>query len=705
MQTFYSFSFRVFFCFSFSVLLCSLTYAQTSKPSVTLESLQKALNTKNCDVLSAALNPPTIASLKKYEKYILLHTGLHCPDLPAPLANDVQARLAALQWTANEEVVFRAELALLRWQTALKTEDQVVALLALEDRIAAEKNSTTKETLIKDALKMAKDLKSEDSILRIERALYLNSPRLDPEVRKTNPFLAARNHRTWREFDDAIEIYEAVFKDDAASAEQKLDALKEKRQTIRSQQQRKKVLTIDEEILKFIDQEIKNQPANSPWFQKAVDAYLLAARALWTEGQFTPAQSMILEQIKNFEGKANIDEFHFLLGRMSEEKKDFDTALKHYDLIHKADGPSSIFKRTLWTKGWILFKTQKYKDAENAFSEFAKVTEEPNERFRGLFWQAEMLKRQKKISASRVIYAQVSDEDPFGYYGVMANRELKRRFRPFKASKTQHQLPKNFKAIHPEKAELIQKLMDLHLKPNLEIALAQFKPDLDSKISKMKSKPAIQNLEMTFMLAYARAGLYLPLFISVAALEPEKRNQVLNLHPEILFPTDFVELIQPSAKKFDLDPELILSIIRQESAFNPLAKSPAEAYGLMQMLPSVAKEYQKKAEVPYKEAVDLFTPEINIPLGTSFLSDLYYQRWKKKLIPAVASYNASQRAVQNWINMRYDGDILAFIEEVPYEETRGYIKLVLRNYVLYKRRLSKKSFLFPEQFLELQEKK
>lgn len=69
-----------------------------------------------------------------------------------------------------------------------------------------------------------------------------------------------------------------------------------------------------------------------------------------------------------------------------------------------------------------------------------------------------------------------------------------------------------------------------------------------------------------------------------------------------------------------------------------------------------------------------------------------------KFVPAVASYNAPAWAVQRWLKDRARENILEFIEEIPYEETRSYVKLVTRNYVTYQRLIHKKSMLFPELF-------
>ena len=145
-----------------------------------------------------------------------------------------------------------------------------------------------------------------------------------------------------------------------------------------------------------------------------------------------------------------------------------------------------------------------------------------------------------------------------------------------------------------------------------------------------------------------------------------------------------------------LDPEIALSIIRQESSFDPMARSEADAFGLMQVLPSVAARFS----VPISSHEDLFLPEVNVPLGVKLLSELE-QKYKGSLILTAAAYNASEEAIAGWLKKRYHGNTLEFIEEIPYEETRTYVKLVIRNFIFYKRLSAQAPMTFPESVLEI----
>ena len=150
------------------------------------------------------------------------------------------------------------------------------------------------------------------------------------------------------------------------------------------------------------------------------------------------------------------------------------------------------------------------------------------------------------------------------------------------------------------------------------------------------------------------------------------------------FPLAYWEMIQQKAQERELDPYLILALIRQESLFDPRARSPAAALGLMQLLPSTASRVAKQIGISAPSSEQLFQPEINLVLGTQYLKDLL-QRYSNDWFKAIAAYNAGEAAVDRWEKEIRTDDAEEFVERIPYLETRGYVKLVMRNHRIYKR--------------------
>ncbi|OCG06993.1 hypothetical protein A9G13_08385 [Gilliamella sp. wkB178] len=127
-----------------------------------------------------------------------------------------------------------------------------------------------------------------------------------------------------------------------------------------------------------------------------------------------------------------------------------------------------------------------------------------------------------------------------------------------------------------------------------------------------------------------------------------------------------------------------LAISRQESAFDSSVQSPTGASGLMQLMPATAKETAKKvSSVTYYSPSQLFDPQINIQLGTYFLNNLYLLNDNNRIL-ASAAYNAGPNRVKRWLNTS-DGklDVIAFIDSIPFTETRNYVKNVLVYAYIY----------------------
>ncbi len=154
---------------------------------------------------------------------------------------------------------------------------------------------------------------------------------------------------------------------------------------------------------------------------------------------------------------------------------------------------------------------------------------------------------------------------------------------------------------------------------------------------------------------------------------------------KFIFPLNYIDLIKKNAAS--LDPLIIISLIRQESGFNPEAKSGVGAKGLMQLMPATAKRFNRRVKVSH-----LGNPAINVAIGSRYLN-LLISRFDGNLIYALASYNAGENRIDRWRKEIFrNDDPLSTIESIPYEETRNYVKLIYRNNFFYSL-LSNKSVL------------
>lgn len=157
------------------------------------------------------------------------------------------------------------------------------------------------------------------------------------------------------------------------------------------------------------------------------------------------------------------------------------------------------------------------------------------------------------------------------------------------------------------------------------------------------------------------------------------------------FPLAHRELIVASAQQRALSPAFVYGLIRSESAWVQDAKSHANAYGLMQLIPETARRMAKAEKRNFANPLALFDPALNVALGTRYLSGML-QRYDGAHWLAAAAYNAGPQRVDQWLVQRGDLEPDLFVETIPFKETREYVARVLAFALIYDWRLNGKAF-------------
>ncbi|HLM69684.1 MAG TPA: lytic transglycosylase domain-containing protein, partial [Longimicrobium sp.] len=153
----------------------------------------------------------------------------------------------------------------------------------------------------------------------------------------------------------------------------------------------------------------------------------------------------------------------------------------------------------------------------------------------------------------------------------------------------------------------------------------------------------------------------------------------------VVFPFVYRELLEAEADRADVDPYLLAGLVRQESSFNPRARSRVGATGLSQIMPATGAWLAPGAGVPTFDPSLLAVPEINLRMGARYLRD-QLRRYGGKRDLALAAYNAGPSRADKWRReLGYGGDPDRFRERIPFTETREYVQVVIRNAVVYRR--------------------
>ncbi|MBL0544457.1 transglycosylase SLT domain-containing protein [Aeromonas jandaei] len=155
---------------------------------------------------------------------------------------------------------------------------------------------------------------------------------------------------------------------------------------------------------------------------------------------------------------------------------------------------------------------------------------------------------------------------------------------------------------------------------------------------------------------------------------------------ELRFPKPYTQTFSQVARERAVNMSLLYAISRQESALYPMAQSPVGARGLMQLMPSTAKETAGKLGVPYRSEQQLFDPVMNVRLGSAYLKRLL-DLYDGNRILAAAAYNAGPGRVKRWRDQSENKPMDVWVESIPYKETRNYVQNVLSFDLIYQHKL------------------
>jgi peptidoglycan lytic transglycosylase len=179
------------------------------------------------------------------------------------------------------------------------------------------------------------------------------------------------------------------------------------------------------------------------------------------------------------------------------------------------------------------------------------------------------------------------------------------------------------------------------------------------------------------------AALAGPSRAEIVSRREERVNSAIDSVAE-LYPAPYRQAIISASKSRKLDPRFILALIRQESVFKPLAKSPAGARGLLQLTMDAAEKYGPGAGLNALRENQLYQPETSITVGAEYIEHLT-KLFPQMLEPVAASYNGGEDNVARWLERAKRPDPGVFTAEVGFDETKGYVQKVMSNYRVYKR--------------------
>ena len=281
------------------------------------------------------------------------------------------------------------------------------------------------------------------------------------------------------------------------------------------------------------------------------------------------------------------------------------------------------------------------------------------------FWLGKMAAARGDSERARTTWLALAHEDSLGYYGMRARRETSLPPLVFSTPVVTTTPPAQVSVGLARIDTLLLAGLDSEAQAEVRVVLGRPPADLDALLAWS---------EGLGLRGFGSAGVRLGW---QAALLAPGDTRVLRA----IFPWPNRAAVEAEAQEFGVDALLLAALVRQESVFDVEALSPAGARGLAQLLPSTASLMARGLDVTfYPEWITV--PDLNLHLGAAHLADLL-KRFGR-VDAAIAAYNAGPTPVRRWLDRAGATDPDRFIELIPYPETRGYVRSLLRNRELYR---------------------
>ena len=402
------------------------------------------------------------------------------------------------------------------------------------------------------------------------------------------------------------------------------------------------------------------------------------------------------------------DDALYLTGNVYRDANDMKKALKYYRRLAEEYPDSSLADSAIWWQGWAYYTAGEFPKAVQALQEL--VSRYPRSFLvnQALYWQGRAVERMGGREKALRYYRRIVGRGPYTYYGYRAVERLGSSDLTAATAADSQQVSE----VVPEDSDLLPEevpdLADLDGPPvwtdeaiaalshypayrkTLELMYLGMKKDAAAELWSLqdlmpKRYGAVIGLSKAF---FELGDFYSSLIVVLRNFDRQLERPSPRLPADLwllAYPQGYWQSIVAAARRHGLDPYFVAAIIREESQFRPEALSPAGARGVMQVMPATGEWIARMTGIRDFDRAKLFEADMNITIGAWYLSHLM-KRFRNDLVLVSAAYNAGPEAVAGWTDRKsVASDTEAFVETIPFMETRGYVKKVLRNYAEYRR--------------------
>ncbi len=376
-------------------------------------------------------------------------------------------------------------------------------------------------------------------------------------------------------------------------------------------------------------------------------------------------------------------------GNMYLLKRDYDHAIDYFRELQERFPNGARAPYAHWKAAWLNFRQGRTDDARKGFENQIALYPDSAEIPNALYWRARLAEEEGNTAMARAFYQKLSERFRNYYYAEFGRQRLKA-------------LPAAPKE-DPLHYALLDRVAPLSSAGKIT---ASDPPDDNLRVARARllSNGGLADMAVRELQAAASQvdGTWAPPAMARVYQDGGRYDrgiQIMKRTTPNYFAVDLPDLPRPywealfpkaywtDLRKYSvlngLDPYLVASLIRQESEFNAQALSRANAVGLMQLLPKTGKTVAKQVKLKGYNAPQLFTPAVNLELGTRYFKEMV-DKYNGQFEYALAAYNAGTDRVGDWLGQGHYRDPQEFVESIPFTETREYVQAILRNANVYR---------------------
>lgn len=407
------------------------------------------------------------------------------------------------------------------------------------------------------------------------------------------------------------------------------------------------------------------------------------AQNLHRRADYAGAQALSMKAVEKLSKAPSSTSALWIAGRSAHFLGQYEQALEIYRKLISFHGGSDEAAEALMRSALIYFRKQEYTSASALLE---RLVQQGRDRYDLIaqYWLVRSFQESKSERAA-LAAAALMEKYPFSYYGLRLRAEAQNGKLTWPEPKeAAPALAGTFYVVGEQKSSWLRfkilseagwvgeaqeelSLMPFLKDPTLKVHLAQKMMERHQYVTAIR-------------------------WINEAVEADPRLRQAQFV--KVGYPEAFTSLYQVEADRYGIDAVLFKSLTRQESAFNLTAISTSNALGLMQMIPPTAQEVARKLGLKIEIPGDMFRPEVNIPMGSYYISQMLDQ-FQGNVPFALAAYNAGPYRMKLWIEGRTEvGELLSrpssapvdelWFDELPWTETSFYVKAILRNVLLYR---------------------